>query len=190
MPIGASLKLLESKNELYFKDFYTTNIQLVAASVGIPYEVAMSMYNSNYSASRAAIKDWEHSMKTAREKFSYQFYQPFYNLWLEIEVLTGKIKADGFLKAIIDNNLYAIESYHNARWIGVNVPHIDPVKEVQAARLRLGDDTTPLSTYDQETEALGTGDFVQNIDRIIKEKSIIPKEEKDPIESKKNLKVS
>lgn len=180
MPIGASLKLLESKNELYFKDFYTTNIQLVCASVGIPYEVAMASFNSNYSASRAAIKDWEHSMKTAREKFSYQFYQHFYNLWLEVEILNGKVQADGYIKAMTNDNVMVLEAYRNARWLGVNVPHIDPIKEVMAERLKLGDETTPLTTFDQATESLGTGDFAQNMERIKKEKELAPKIELPP----------
>jgi len=81
MPNGSTLKALESKNELYFKDFYTTNIQIVCAALGIPAEVAMDGYNGNYSASRAAIKSWDYSMKTAREKFAIQFYQGVYNCW-------------------------------------------------------------------------------------------------------------
>jgi hypothetical protein len=180
MPIGATLKLLESKNELYFKDFYTTNIQLVCASVGIPYEVAMSMYNSNYSASRAAIKDWEHSMKTARERFAFQFYQNFYNLWLEMEILTGKIQADGYMKAVTEGNLMAIEAYRNARWLGVNVPHIDPLKEVMAERLKLGDDTTPITDYDSTTETLGSGPFIDIMEKVKQQKLLIPKPEPDP----------
>ena len=184
MPIGATLRLLESKNELYFKDFYTTNIQLVCSSIPIPYEVALSMYNSNYSASRAAIKDWEHSMKTAREKFAYQFYQNYYNLWLEIEILNGKVQADGYMKAIMSNNIMAIEAYRNARWLGSNVPHIDPVKEVMAERMKLGDDFTPLTTYDQASETLGSGDFAQNIEKIKKEKQLIQQSGIEP--KKKN----
>lgn len=173
MPIGASLKLLASTNELSFKDFYTTNIQLVCASIKIPYEVALSMYNSNYSASRAAIKDWEHSMKTERTKFASQFYQHFYNLWLEMEILKGKIQADGYIKASMDNNIMAIEAYRKARWLGVNVPHIDPLKEVMAERKKLGDDTTPLTTYDQASERLGSGDFSQNMEKIKQEQELI-----------------
>lgn len=180
MPIGSTLKLLESKNELYFKDFYTTNIQLVCASVGIPYEVAVSAFNSNYSASRAAIKDWEHSMKTSREQFSYQFYQNFYNLWLEVEILNGKIQADGYIKAMIDNNIMVMEAYRNARWMGANVPNIDPVKEVMAERLKLGDDVTPLTDYDQSTESLGSGDFSHIMEKIKLQKKMIPKDEKIP----------
>lgn len=180
MPIGASLKLLSSTNELSFADFYTTNIQLVCASVKIPYEVAMSLYNSNYSASRAAIKDWEHSMKTDRNNFATQFYQNYYNLWLEVEILTGKIQADGFIKAIQNNNLYAIEAYRKTRWLGVNVPHIDPLKEVMAERKKLGDETTPLTTYDQASERLGSGDFSQNLEKIKQEKELIKNIEDNP----------
>jgi len=176
MPIGATLKLLESKNELYFKDFYTTNIQLICASIGIPFEVALSMYNSNYSASRAAIKDWEHSLKTSRAKFANQFYKNFYNLWLDVEILNGKIQADGYIKALLNNNIMAIEAYRNARWLGVNVPHIDPLKEVMAERMKLGDEFTPLTTYDRATETLGSGDFSQNMEKVIQEKKLIPKE--------------
>lgn len=159
MPIGASLKLLESKNELYFKDFYETNAKSFCAAVGVPFEVAMAMYNSNYSASRAAIKDWEYSFKTDRTKFSDQFYQPVYNLWFEIQVLTGKLQAPGYIKSMNDNNIMAIEAYQQSRWLGTNAPQIDPIKEVAAERMKLGDDNTPLTTYDQATESLGSGDF-------------------------------
>jgi capsid protein len=180
MPIGATLKILESRNELYFKEFYTTNIELVCAAVGIPYEVTMAMYNSNYSASRAAIKEWEHSMRTSRENFAVQFYQNYYNLWLEMSILTGKIQASGYIKAMNENNIMALEAYRNARWLGANVPHIDPMKEVQAERLKLGDDNTPLTTYDQASEALGSGDFSQNIEKIKAEKELIKKSGLEP----------
>lgn len=174
MPVGASLKLLESKNELFFKDFYNTNIQVLAASVNIPFEVAMSMYNSNYSASRAAIKDWEHSLKTKRVYFSKQFYKPYFALWFDVEVLNNKIQAPGYLQAGMDGNVMVLEAYRSARWLGANVPNIDPVKEVAAARMRLGDQTTPLTSYDQETEGLGTGDFTQITNKVKEEKKLIP----------------
>lgn len=173
MPIGATLKLLESKNELYFKDFYTTNIQLVCAAVELPYEVAMAMYNSNYSASRAAIKEWEHTLKVNRQKFAEHFYQPTYAIWLEMQILSGKIDAPGYIKAMNERNFMAIEAYCSARWLGANVPHIDPLKEVMAERLKLADDTTPLTDYDQSTESLGTGDFSQIIEKFKSQTELI-----------------
>lgn len=169
MPIDASLKLLESKNELYFKEFYDTNFDSVCSSLMIPPEVARSMYNSNYSASRAAIKDWEHSLKTTRNMFSEQFYQPYYNLWLEYEILRGKFNAPGYIEAITNEDIMVLESYRNARWMGANVPHIDPLKEVMAERKKLGDDTTPLTTFEQAAENLGLGDWSQLIQKVKEE---------------------
>lgn len=173
MPVDSQLKLLESKNELYFKEFYDTNFNAICSALQIPPEVARSMYNSNYSASRAAIKDWEHSLNVIRNNFSDQYYQSYYNLWLDMQVLTGKISAPGYIMAIRSENIMVIEAYRNARWIGANVPHIDPVKEVIAERKKLGDDTTPLGTYDQAAENLGTGDWSQNMETVKEERKTI-----------------
>lgn len=176
MPIGSKLEMHASAMTGGFKDFYTTNIQFVCAALTIPYEVALSMYNSNYSASRAAIKEWEHTLKTKRQNFAEQYYQPFYNLWLEMQIVSGKINAPGYLKAVMDKNIMAVEAYQSAKWMGANVPHIDPLKEVMAERLKLGDDFTPLTDYDQASERLASGDFNQNITKIKKQKEHIKKE--------------
>lgn len=138
----------------------------------MPYEVAMAMYNSNYSASRAAIKDWEHSMKTDRFYFAAQFYQPIYNLFFELNILLGKLQAPGYLNAMVQKNEMAIAAYTASRWLGPIVPHIDPLKEVTAERLKLGDDVTPLTTYDQATETLGSGDFSTIIQKVKSEQKL------------------
>src|SRR5690606_33684104 len=67
MPNGAQLKQLVSDNELSFKEFFSTNVEIVCACIGIPPEIALSKYDSNFSASRAAIKDWEHTLSVARK---------------------------------------------------------------------------------------------------------------------------
>lgn len=171
MPVGSELKGLESKNELYFKDFYTVNINIVCATLNIPPDVAMSLYNSNYSASRAAIKDWEHTISVKRDRFSFYFYQPIYDFWMWTQVLTNKIKAPGYLQAFLEQNEMVLGAYRNARFVGANVPHIDPLKEVQAERLKLGDSaaSVPLTTVESATEALNGGDSGSNIEQYAKE---------------------
>lgn len=171
MPIGAELKGLESKNELYFKDFYSVNVDLICATLGIPPEVAMSKYDSNFSASRAALKDWEHTLNVLRSEFSFAFYQPIYNFWMYIEILKNKIPAPGFIEAKNTNNDVVLESYRNARFVGANVPHIDPLKEVAAERAKLGaaGADIPLTTVEAATEALNGGDSTSNIDQFSKE---------------------
>lgn len=161
MEQDSELVSLESKNDLNFKDFYISNVQSVTGSLGIPYEVALSMYNSNYSASRAAIKDWEHTIKVNREFFTDQFYKPIYNVWLTLQILQGKIKAKGYIDAYFKKDFIIIEAYHNCWFSGANVPNIDPLKEVRAEKEKLGPlaEHLPLTTLEKATDVLGTGDW-------------------------------
>lgn len=172
LPVGAKLVSHESKKELYFNDFFTANIQLVCATVGIPPEVALMKYDSNFSASRAALKDWEHTLNVNRAEFVRAFYMPIYNLWLRLEILRMDVVAPGFIAAIQQGNDLIVEAYSNARFTGANVPHIDPLKEVKAEREKLGELSKhiPLTTVEAATEALNGGDSSANIFQFAKER--------------------
>lgn len=171
MPIGASLKALESKNELYFKDFFTTYIDLICATIGIPPNVAMSSYNDSLSVSRAATKDWEHTLNVGRADFSSQFDQNIYNYWLEVQILTNKIQAPGYLQALMENNSMVLESYRTARFTGAMFPHIDPLKEANAERVKLGAlaANMPLTTLEAATESLNGGEADSNMEQFFEE---------------------
>ena len=164
MPNDSKLVMHESKQELAFSDFYTINVQHICAALGIPYEVAMSMFNSNYSASRAALKDWEHSLNVQRKDFSEQFLSPIYDLFFDIQIMTNKVNAPGYL--IGDD--FIKEAYKQHRFIGMGVPHIDPLKEVKAEREKLGElgKNLPLTTLERAVETLNTGDSSQNIKKF------------------------
>jgi hypothetical protein len=171
-PVGAKIETIDSgKRELYFKDFYTININMICSTLGIPPDIALSKYDSNYSASRAAIKDWEHTLNVERTKFTEEFYQPIYDVWLDLQVLLNKVNADGYLKALNDNNEMILEAYRFARFTGANVPHIDPLKEVNAERAKLGElgKNIPLTTVEKATEALNGGDSDSNIEQFAEE---------------------
>ena len=86
-----------------------------------------------------------------------------------MEILSNKIQAPGYLVAVNEQNDMVIESYQNARFIGVMVPHIDPVKEVTAERMKLGNKFVPLTTAQKATEAVGGGDYDSNVDQVIEE---------------------
>jgi len=179
MEIESELKSLESRQELNFEEFYTTNVKSICASLMIPYEVAYSMYDSNYSASRAAIKDWEHIKNVTTEHFSQQFYKPIYDLFFELQILTDDLNIPEYLQA----DELTKEAYRNARFVGVNVANIDPLKEIKAEREKLGElgKFIPLTTLEQATENVNGGEFAQNIERFTKEleqaKELIPKED-------------
>jgi len=171
MPLDSELKALESDVELNYKDFYTTNIIAVCAAIGMPYQVAFSLYEGNYSASRAALKDWENTIKILRKKIQVGFYQHIYNFWLEVEILNSKIDAPGYFMARMKDNTMVINAYRKARFVGVNVPHIDPLKEVAAMRLALGNnaDGMPLMTLENATELLNQSESEENMLRFSEE---------------------
>lgn len=192
MPQGAEMKSLDSKNDIYFKDFYGVNVNLICATIGIPPEVALSKYDSNFSASRAALKDWEHTINVQRKEFSYQFYQKIYDLWLEVEILKNKIQAPGYINAKANGNELVLEAYRFARFVGANVPHIDPLKEVNAERAKLGASgaSIPLTTAEAATEALNGGDYDTNLKKYAKEladsisNKVVTETKVEPIKSK------
>ena len=165
LPRGAKLKSLDSKSENQFKEFYGVNADGICSTIGIPPEVAFSKYESNFSASRAALKDWEHSLNVDRGDFSEQFYQKIYNFWLDMEVLQNKVQAPGYLTALAERDEMTLLAFRNARFVGANVPHIDPLKEVAAERLKLGESgrALPLTTAEAATEALNGGDYAANV---------------------------
>lgn len=154
-----------------FQPFYETNSHIICAAVGIPPNVAFSLYTDSFSASRAATKDWDHTIDVERDDFTDQFYMHIYKFWLFMEVINNKVDAPGFLTAFIKGNFMVTESYTNARFTGPHFPHIDPLKEVNAERAKLGDlaKNVPLTTIEQATENLSGGDSDSNMEQFAEE---------------------
>jgi len=171
MPPGSEIKMLVNENPLYFKDFYEKNSDSLYAVLELPPNIATGKYNDSFSASRAAIKDWEHTLDVRRFKHSTGFIQPIYNFWLEVCILEGKVTAPEYVLSKRNGNTDVVESYRSVRFVGPNVPHIDPVKEVQAARLILGTAGAhiPLSDVENVTENLGLGEASENIPQFAQE---------------------
>ena len=170
---GATIKALESDNELSFGEFYSTNANIICAAIGIPPNVAFSLYNDSFSASRAATKDWEHTIDVERDLFQTQFYDYIFAYWLHVEILSNRVQAPGYLSAFNSENYVLVEAYLNCRFTGPMFPHIDPVKEVNAERLKLGPNGAhlPLTTLERATEKLGEGDSINNMNQFSEERN-------------------
>lgn len=171
LPPGSEMKAINSQNELFFKEFYSTNADIICGAIGIPPNVAFSVYNDSFSASRAATKDWDHTIEVERDRFREAFYQPIYDFWLQVQIMEGKIQAPGYMAAWVKGDKLLLEAYRVARFTGPLFPHIDPVKEAKAARERLGElgKHLPLSTLEQETELVGSGDSQDNVEQYADE---------------------
>ncbi len=164
MPQGSKLSALYSQSEIQFEPFWKAIFVSLCAAVDIPPEVALQQYNSNYSASRAAINGWDYIVKIYRKAFSDKFYQPFYKLWLETEILKGKINAPKYFKNIDD--FMITEAYSKARFTGKNMPHIDPVKEVKAVVEMI---EKGLISHEQGAETLNVGEWRENYNKLVQE---------------------
>jgi len=164
---GGEIKSLGSTQEMFFKEFYETNANVCCSAVNIPPNVAFSLYNDSFSASRAATKDWEHTIIVARDRFQSQFYQNVYNFWIYTQILQNKIQAPGYL----NGDVLVREAYQIARFTGPLFPHINPVQEVNAERLKLGDlgKNIPLTNVEKATETLNGGDSNSNVEQFATE---------------------
>lgn len=172
MPIGSKLNFLSSDRENQFPAFDEANSKKISASMNIPYEVALHSYNSNYSASRAAINGFGHMNEIDQTKFSNQFYRRIYKLWFDWMIKTNMIDAPGYLQAEQRKNKFVLEAYTGCKFVGKKMPHIDPLKEANAIRKFLGDKTKgemPLISHEQATEMANAGDWTENIEEYDEE---------------------
>lgn len=176
MPVDAKLVRHSGSADNGLKDYLLINIDIVYATLGIPPEVALDKFGGAYSGSRAALKAWEYKMMVDRTvSLKRQFYQPFYNYWLDMAIIDNLIQAPEYLKALFDGNYMVLAAYRKARFIGAGVPHIDPVKEANAERVKLGKKlaNAPLTTLDSSMERIGEGDYLQTIKRVNEEYELL-----------------
>ncbi|WP_300440736.1 phage portal protein [Christiangramia sp.] len=180
LPIGSKLTSPSSSSgEINYPEFWKAVFQSLAAAVDIPPEVALQMYNSNYSASRAAISAWEHLMFFYRNKYTQDFYQIIYQEWLHLEIIKSKIDAPGYLQAVKSKKYLGVEAYASSRFLGSRMPHIDPKKEIDAARAMLGEagKNIPLASFEQVAERMNLGDWSENYKKYLKETESIKPED-------------
>ncbi|KEQ22314.1 portal protein [Paenibacillus tyrfis] len=144
-----------------FDTFMKAMAQLAGASLDMPYEVLLSVFNSSYSASRAALLQAWRSFRDRRDWFAHDFCQPVYETWLFEAVATGRIQALGFFNDPVRRKLWS-----QAIWIGPSPGQIDPLKEVQASERKIANG---FSTHERETAEQTGMDWDSNMDVLQRE---------------------
>jgi lambda family phage portal protein len=106
-------------------------IQAVAWANEIPPEILTLSFNSNYSASQAAINEFKMYLNKVRKRFGDEVCQPIYVEWLISELLNQKIKAQGLIEAWRDSSQYDIfAAWISSDWTGQIKPAVDLSKGV------------------------------------------------------------
>jgi lambda family phage portal protein len=110
---------------------YVTNVlRHVASSLNMPYELLVKDFSqTNYSSARAALLEGGRYFVVRRKAMLQQWANEVYKLFLEEKILRGEVEDPGWFGQE--------ESVGRARWIGPGRGWIDPVKEAEAARMRM-----------------------------------------------------
>jgi len=154
-----------------FDPFTQSVIKQIGASLQVPYELLLKHFSSSYSASRAALLEAWKAFRTRREWFAQQFCQQVYELWLDEAVASGRIVAPGYFDDPAVRRAYA-----NAKWNGPAPGQLDPMKETQAAALRV---ENRFSTRTRESAEMNGSDFEFNATRCAQEDKLMEGEKID-----------
>jgi lambda family phage portal protein len=128
-----------------FAAFSEFVLRQIGVSMGLPYEQLMKDYSkTNYSSARAALLESWRYFTTRRSWLTTYWAQPIYELWFEEAVNSGLIDAPDYY------NMRVL--YTRAKWIGPGRGWIDPVKEAEAAQIRMA---SGLSTLEAECAEQG-----------------------------------
>jgi lambda family phage portal protein len=143
-----------------FADFEAAVLRQIASGLGISYEQLASDWSKvNYSSARAALIEIWRGWTARRTAFAQGFCQLFFMAWLEEQILDGHVA----LPANAPDFRANWASYARAKWIGPGKGFVDPVKEAQAAAMRI---SLGLSTAEEEAAELTGSDWSDNIDQI------------------------
>lgn len=154
-----------------FDGFITSICRQIGTALEIPHDLLLKQFNASYSASRAALLEAWKMFKMRRSWLANDFCQPVYEEWFSEAVAKGRIYAPGFF----DNPLVK-KAYCQAEWSGPSQGQLDPVKEANAAAIRV---ENGFSTRTRETIELTGGDFYKNHRQRVKEEKLrleIPRE--------------
>ena len=148
-----------------FNAFVQSLAMQIGGCLGIPSELLFLHFTASYSASRGALLEAWKLFRYWREWFASNFCQPVYEEFFTEAVISGRIQAPGYFQDDMKQKLYTWAS-----WTGPSQGQLDPVKEVNAAVLRV---QHGFSTYQRETGELTGEDFDLNVKALKREKEIM-----------------
>lgn len=144
-----------------FDPFFQAIVRQIGMCLELPFEVLIKHFTASYSAARASLLDaWDYFWRR-RAWVARQLCQPIYNQIITEAVVTGRLSAPGFFA-----DPAIRRAWLSARWDGDSPGTLDPLKEVQAAKLRLD---MRLTSLDQEYSELIGGDHEAVMPQIERE---------------------
>lgn len=130
-----------------FEMFERVGLRNVATAIGTTYEQLSSDWSQvNYSSARAALIEVWRGFTARQGFFGTGFLAPWYAAVLEEGIETGRIALPASLAKKRPFRLHKA-AYCAARWIGPGRGWVDPLKEAEAAGVRIANS---MSTLERE----------------------------------------
>lgn len=115
-----------------FGAFCTNLYEILGSALELPREVFLKSFDASYSASRGALLEAWKAFFMRREWFVRSFCQPIYEEFLLEACALGRLNLPGFLE---DPRMRLLWS--SAIWTGPTQGQLDPLKEANAAAVRV-----------------------------------------------------
>jgi hypothetical protein len=169
--MGPDQKLMRNKNEASGSDstvFHANLLDSFYTNNGMAPEIAKDQFGGSYSSSRAVGKTFEHKFVVMRTKVIIeQFYFKNFRFWFEMMVASGEIEAPKYFELDMIGKL----SYLENSFRGVDMPHIDPLKEAKGIREMLGKvyENVPLIDYAKAVDKASSSDSTKIINNSEKD---------------------
>lgn len=166
---GSEIKMNSAPRQTTaFPHFQAAFLQTLAAALGLSYELLSSDWSkTNYSSARAALNEVWRFIRRLRSEFVEQFVEPIYYAFLEEAFDRGFVAAPAGAPSFDE----CPAAYMRARWIGPGRGIVDPLKEANAATVRLENLT---STWERECAEQGE-DFEDVFEQIAIETAMLAK---------------
>ena len=141
-------------------------IQAVAWALEIPPEILTLSFNSNYSASQAALNEFKMLLNMVRTLLGDGLCKPIYIEWLIAEVTSRRAKADGLLEAWRNPSLYdKFAAWTTCDWSGQIKPAVDLTKLVGAYAAAINEGFIDRARATRELFGLKHSKVVQRVKR-------------------------
>ena len=119
--------------DINFGAFEAAILMGVAWALEIPPEILLLSFNKNYSASQAAINEFEMFLGKERTRFGAAYCDMLYQDWFMSMVLMNRIEAGTYLQDMMDAERWEYaRAWTLADWAGHVKPATDPLKRVNA----------------------------------------------------------
>lgn len=161
---GDSIEMIKAELEgTDYAVFSETNYIIICAAVQVPYNIVRKKFDASYSASRAELEEfYNKTVRVDRQLHIDQFDQPVYEHFIGELVLQGLLRFNNYF-----TDYEQRKALSRCLWAGVGQGSVDPLKDIQAAMLRV---QLGVSTVEREAMLANGSNWEDNIAQLAIEK--------------------